>query len=557
MTTPQNGKGSVQGRFNYPNPDDAPIGIGTGIGAFNYPLLLAMSQANMGILNWSPFPAARDRQLRDLARKEPVIASAVYAMQAKVQALSFQIMGKGTRAKKYYADLLGKADDEGGSAQLFGKTVYDLLTTDNGAFWELHAPGAKDKPRKSAVQAIYHLDSNQCYRTLDPEFPVVYVNPYFGTWHKLHRSRVVTMTNGVHPSEISRNIGFCAVSRALLATQIMYDIMTYKHEKVSGKFTRALLLLRGVNHKTFAQAVEAAEQVDDSRGFTRYKGIPTLFNIDNEMAGQLLDFASIPDGFDEEKSVATYVYIVAMAFGVDARELYPATVAGATRADATIQHLKAQGKGIGNILMTIERAINWHVIGEEVGVKFEFDRTDDEQDKLKEEIKALSIANTSALIAAGMITPVEGRAIAIANGVIDPDVLSAATAPINATDAAPVTEADLEKTIVESPDIKPMGQLAGNQATVAGNPEGMARQAMSEDMDSEDDAEEEDDMAENEGEDAQEENKKPKRAKKQAPPIEPPKGKPLPKRQALAVKPFSQQEIDSLFKEWNDIVGSE
>ena len=63
----------------------------------------------------------------------------------------------------------------------------------------------------------------------------------------------------------------------------------------------------------------------------------------------------LPDGFDEQTSILYGMAAIALAFGVDARELFPAMSAGATRADALLQHLKQRGKGPGQILQMTEQ----------------------------------------------------------------------------------------------------------------------------------------------------------------------------------------------------------
>src|SRR6185369_6724414 len=97
--------------------------------------------------------------------------------------------------------------------------------------------GRADKPLRGPVMQLAHLDSANCWRTFDPEFPVLYTNPYTGAYHKIHESRIMSGSSLTAPEELARGIGLCAVSRVYLYAQIARDIATFKHEKISGRFT--------------------------------------------------------------------------------------------------------------------------------------------------------------------------------------------------------------------------------------------------------------------------------------------------------------------------------
>lgn len=76
---------------------------------------------------------------------------------------------------------------------------------------------------------------------------------------------------------------------------------------------------------------------------------------------------------------------IALAFGIDARELFPALTAGATRADALLQHLKQRGKGPGQVLQLTERQMNFKVVPPHL--QFVTDFQDDAQDRQEAEIR--------------------------------------------------------------------------------------------------------------------------------------------------------------------------
>jgi hypothetical protein len=91
------------------------------------------------------------------------------------------------------------------------------------------------------------------------------------------------------------------------------------------------------------------------------------------------DLASLPDGFDEQTSTILGMATIALALGLDARELFPALTSGATRADALLMHLKQRGKAPGQIIQTTEQLFNFKFLPPYLELVFDFQ--DDEQDR--------------------------------------------------------------------------------------------------------------------------------------------------------------------------------
>jgi hypothetical protein len=102
---------------------------------------------------------------------------------------------------------------------------------------------------------------------------------------------------------------------------------------------------------------------------------------------EMLDLASLPDGFNYESSLSLGMAAIALAFGVDARELWPMTGSGATRADALMQHLKAQTKGIGHLLAIAEKTLFAKILPDTLNAYFDY--SDDAQDRQVAEIKKM------------------------------------------------------------------------------------------------------------------------------------------------------------------------
>lgn len=406
---------SLQSRVTRPDAkrDEMPVDLGD-------VFFLHMTQFADELPKWSYWPHRRDRALRQFFKTEPLFASTVYSMMARMKALKLKVTGK---RRTMVDDVLRSADFHGGWQQLVAKTIQNLATQDNGAFWELVGAGRGDGPLVGPVRAVESLDPAQCFRTLDAEYPVMYVNPITRDIHRLHHSRVVMFSNMPQPDEMARNIGLCVLSRALSNVQTARAMQRFRHEKITGRFERGIIYGRGVTAKTLDGAFQGKQAENDAIGLTYYGKIPVLISPQGVQL-ELLDLARLPDGFNLKDDITLYIYAIALAWGVDAREFWPATVTGASKADASVQHMKAMGKGIADYINIIETAFNERVLPP--GTTAEFDFIDDEHDRARAEMHRTRINTLSNLHKDGVLPKKIYAATLIDEGIITTDVASRA-----------------------------------------------------------------------------------------------------------------------------------
>lgn len=333
--------------------------------------------------------------------------------------------------------------------------IRDDMPSFNPKLWDLgHAPRYADgisiieKGDYAKQTATFCLDVEEhqnfiaagavvhnCWRSFDPEFPVWYTNPVTHAIRKLHRSRVVFTANNPQPNELARGIGFCATSRVLRMTRVFKNMQIYLDEKVGGRFNRAIGSVSGVTPKQLKDALVQNDSVTDAKGFVIYKDIPFLVSPSMEKGSEikimLQDLASIPDGFVFRDDADLYAYILSFAFGVDAREFWPATSSGATKADATVQNMKARGRGIGDRIETVEGLIR-AALPETVTMEYDF--SDDEQDKATADIHKLQADTFKVFFDMGAINAQQVAALAIAKGILDGDILSMNSQPLTSDD---------------------------------------------------------------------------------------------------------------------------
>jgi LAGLIDADG DNA endonuclease family protein len=266
----------------------------------------------------------------------------------------------------------------------------------------------------------------------------------------------------------------CAMSRVYQWSHVMRSMMTYKDEKISGQFTRAIGFVSGVTKQQLKAGLDQTQAESEDSGFLVYRGIPIFASpgmvAGTEMKMMLQDLASVPDGFDFWNDTTLYAYILAWVFGTDARDFWPATVSGATKADATVQNMKARGKGIGWIIQTLEWIYRQAL---PAAVTFEYDYADDEQDFMQAQIQEKRTAILHSLKTDGAIQSWEERGLAIAEGIIDGRVLETLTPPATSDTTpenvpAPVAAPDANQPDTPAQDAQAPGseQTASSQKTI-------------------------------------------------------------------------------------------
>lgn len=345
---------------------------------------------------WSPL---RDSQLRTFSKNVDYLSGAVYTMVSKLISIPVKIIARNMNNKSQVREAERQTNmiqmvpgfGEGWTGE-YGMFVEDLLTQDNGGFMEIIGPGYVDGPIIGAPVSFSHLDSARCQRTGNPIYPVIYQD-LDGVLHKIHFSRI--MFNSIQKSPIREmlGVGFCSVSRCTNVAQTLLDILIYKQEKLGSRPHRQLIITQGgLDPKDLQTAFEISEEMMDSQNLQRYSkvvvgGSQTLPEADLKV----IDLSSMPDGFNEETSIMLGMATIALAFGTDARELFPSMGAGATRADALLQHLKQRGKGPGQILQLTENLMNYKYLPPYL--QFQADFQDDAQDRQTAEIRGVR-ANT-------------------------------------------------------------------------------------------------------------------------------------------------------------------
>lgn len=358
---------------------------GTGVS-----VLLLLGRASDLISPW--WSRQRDSELRSFWKKVDPLSGAIYTLITKMITVPVTVIARDLSIRKHveiaqqYTDILRHGAQFGkGWRTFFSKFLEDYIGQDNGAFAEIIGFGDKEGPIEGGAISIAHLDAARCQRTSNPEYPVIYYDSD-GKPHRLHYTRVVYESQMPSSNENMHDVGFCAVSRAINAAQNLLDISVYKQEKLGSRPKRQFILTKGgLDPEDIQNAIAMADTAMNAQGLSRFSKSIAIGDRNLPDAGmEQIDLSSVPDGFDERESTVLGMAIIALALGVDARELFPSVEPGATKADAIIMHMKQRGKGPGQIIDMAETFLDQKFLPP--FLKAVFDYQDDAQDRQAAEI---------------------------------------------------------------------------------------------------------------------------------------------------------------------------
>ncbi len=382
----------------------------------------------------------RDEKLAEVWRREPILAGAMGSMAQKVAGLSWSITGGRNRVGRASRMLAGVQDGFGWQAWL-QQGGLDFWARDNGWFIELGR-----ETQDGAVVDLFNMDSTRVRATGRRDWPYQYQPAVGGGPATLiPQGGVVRLVSLPSPEERHFGLGFSAVSRAVRAARLLMAVHDYDWEKLSTMPPQGVASVTGMTSGQVLEAMSLYEADREAKGRHTFPGILWLASAlpgAANVAVNMTPFSSLPESFDRETVVNLYVYTLALAFGVDAREFWPATVTGATKGDALVQAQKAKGKGPAEFMSAVERMINFHVLPE--GVDFAFDFQDDEEDLRRAQINQLHTQNASLLVTPpagaleGIITTEEARRLLVEWGVLPEDM---ALSPETTADDADVHKA--------------------------------------------------------------------------------------------------------------------
>lgn len=390
---------------------------------------------------WTP---ERDKTLASTVHFESFWSASIYTAISRIASKEWKVRGPES-SQRAARELLMDGTGRGGWGGFLSRHLRDYLLADNGAFIEIiRASNAKG----SRIVGLAHLPSSRCYRTRDPQRPVIY-RDLKGHEHELEDWQVISISDMPLPDDSLGGLGLCAASRAYEAIYRTWIITQYITEKISGQRPLSLNFVSNVSEEQTLMAIETAKSARASEGLAYYMGSVVIPSIDpaQGVTMETIELASLPDGFDSEKEYRRAALIYANAIGLDPQDLDPQLLASralGTGAQARVIDDKASGKGIAAWENAFAQAINEHVVPGRVVFGFEENDYRDNLQKLA--VDQQQLAQIQALGTAGMITLEQGMQLAIDKGLIPS---SFATTPDLTTDGESGSN---QKPITQIPD---------------------------------------------------------------------------------------------------------
>ena len=373
--------------------------------------------AGMGLLPWltgvgsliAPWWSyKRDMDLRRFVQMSDHLSGALYAMISKVTTIPFAVLPRDKtidihvqQADERTQNLLEASDYFRGWNVMLSKFLYDYYTQDNGAFLQIIGSGDPATPIIGWPFGLAHLDASKCLRTRNPEFPVIYTDLH-GNRYQVHYTRIIEMSSMPSTDQRMNGVGISAISRCVNVAQNLIDIATYEQEKMGSRPPRLFLVGSQISGNQILEAFNSANIQMNEAQLARFAKIIAVGNPNRDIKIERIDLASVPDGFNKDESTKLGIAAIALAFGVDFRELWPATVTGATKSDAEMSHMKAKGKW-AEVLQRFQRLINHKFLPPQL--EFKFDHRDEEDNQLKATVEFTKAQSAEKNIANGILTP--------------------------------------------------------------------------------------------------------------------------------------------------------
>lgn len=297
--------------------------------------------------------------------------------------------------------------------------VVNITSGTNGDQATAFCIDVEDHHNFIAADMVVH----NCTRTGIPEYPVVYTD-LDGKQHKLSWYQVVTIEEMPSPREEMHNVQHSAIDRCLRLSQILRDMLIYKHEKISGRFARAVHLTNA-DAQLLQDAIDQAKEDADNRALQRYLQPIIISTVDPTAKPEVatIPLASLPDGFSEEETMRWYIAGIANAFGVDYGFLspLPGNKLG-TSNQAETQERQARGKSSRLFMQTITNKLNYSGILPRT-VEFQFAVSDPWEESEQDSAFARRTRGYQALLQSGLLPDWVVRQMASDKGDIDPRYL--------------------------------------------------------------------------------------------------------------------------------------
>jgi hypothetical protein len=397
------------------------------------------------------YTRAGDEVLISTIAAEDKWSNAVAIAATKCASLEYDVEGDVPLRRNRSHEILGAVDGMQGWGQFIAKQMQDFLCTNNGEFVEIVRAS---KAVGSRVVGLLHLDSTRCYRTGDPQIPVIYMDR-LGRLHELRAHQVIAIAD-LPTSRLTFNgVGFCAAQRVYRTIYRMAAIEQYIAEKVTGRRPLKVTLINGLTQKQLEAIFQSADQDANAKGLTSYMGaavsaVPT----DEDISTVEIELSGLPDNFDLEKERLNANLTYANTIGLDIQDLQPGAIGGSLGSSTQSQVLndKAKGKGLSYWRKAFTEQVNLKVLPD--ATVFMFIEKDYRDEMAKADAAGARQGVRSQMISDGMIDAQQALQMAVDEGDAPRAFINEDTTPggIISSDEKPA-DAEAQGTDVTDPQL--------------------------------------------------------------------------------------------------------
>jgi len=340
----------------------------------------------------------RDMHLAYAWMNEPMTAGVFSTWVEKIQTVNWKITG-GRNQANFYARLLLNADGGRGWTYYQGVSAIDFLSTDKGSTTEL---GRQDPDSDSGrVLGIQHLDSARMLkfgRTSNPNSTWRYF-PDLGTPTDILDDNLIQIISMPSARDTFTGFGTSAMTRILDAKQLMLGYLTYFRQEIGDLPPEMMIIVNNMSSSSVQQSLNKYREQRTQRGNDKYSGLWWLGSDDPGAPVDVKTHAlTVPNkSFDYPTIVEWWMKTLSLNVGEAVGEFWLIRAPGNTNTIQSVQAMKAEGKGTGRYLQEHERQLNMHVLP--MGVLFEYDAKDDEQDQRRADILATNIGSLEKMVA--------------------------------------------------------------------------------------------------------------------------------------------------------------
>jgi len=338
-------------------------------------------------------PITRPAFLEAVWRADSRLSGVMFSMVSRVAALGWSISGPVKQLERQYEIFAGA--DLDGWTDFIRPGYIDYLSTDEGFIIETAREWQPDGP----LQKIWWMQARTCVpgpvRVGTEIFDLLFMDAD-GRWKGLKRGQFVRICSMPSADQWRRMLGFCFMSRVLREAALAAEELEFKEERLGNLPPSGIASVTGLTKPQLENALLEFDLKRQEAGSLVFPGVLWLVSNTYGQKAEVswTSFRSVWEGFDDAAFMQRFMKTLALDAGEDVAEFYQIEAHGATKAQASLQHRKALGKGPAEFMVSWERWVNRQL---PKGFYWRFDTPDDEQDKLVEEIRALRIRNAKEL----------------------------------------------------------------------------------------------------------------------------------------------------------------